>query len=80
MPQSVNASHNALHSPSEPIWRSLTIAVKSAIAGARQRAQARRDYQRLHVMSDHELEDIGLTRDMIRRAERDLDRMPFGPV
>ena len=75
-----NAPSGATLNSTTPIWRSLSEAVSTAIESYRQRAQARRDYQRLYTMSQHELDDIGLTRDMIYRAEDELNRKPFGPL
>lgn len=84
MSHHLEASNGALIAETElrraPLWTSLTLAVKSALDSYREQAQSRRAYRRLHTMSAHELEDIGLTCDMVQEAESDLGRKPFGPI
>lgn len=50
------------------VWRRATLVFGGVWAVIARRRAAQRDYERLMTMSDHQLRDIGVTRDDIRRA------------
>jgi uncharacterized protein YjiS (DUF1127 family) len=62
-PTGRSAVHSETFAPSFSFWSEL-------LAAMRKKARLKHDFEHLHAMSDHELRDIGITRDQIDTALR----------